>query len=32
MIPGLHLALIRFAERLGWSTVPPAIELAGEAE
>jgi multidrug efflux pump len=27
MIPVLHLALIRFAERLGWNTIPPAIEL-----
>jgi multidrug efflux pump len=34
MIPVLHLALIRFAERLGWNTIPPAIELesaGGEA-
>jgi len=29
MIPVLHLALIRFAERLGWNTIPPAIELEG---
>ena len=29
MIPVLHLGLIRFAERFGWSTIPPAIELEG---
>jgi len=29
MIPVLHLGLIRFAERLGWNTIPPAIELEG---
>ena len=29
MIPVLHLALIRAAERLGWNTIPPAIELTG---
>jgi len=32
MIPVLHLALIRFAERLGWNTIPPAIELTDAAE
>jgi hypothetical protein len=29
MIPVLHLALIRLAERVGWNTIPPAIELTG---
>jgi multidrug efflux pump len=29
MIPVLHLALIRLAERFGWNTIPPAIELTG---
>ena len=28
MIPVLHLALIRWAERFGWNTVPPAIEMS----
>ena len=32
MIPVLHLALIRLAERLGWNTIPPAIELTGAGE
>jgi multidrug efflux pump len=27
MIPVLHLGLIRLAERVGWNTVPPAVEL-----
>ena len=29
MIPVFHLALIRGAERLGWNTIPPAIEMTG---
>jgi multidrug efflux pump len=29
MIPVLHLGLIRLAERIGWNTIPPAIELEG---
>jgi hypothetical protein len=32
MIPVLHLALIRMAERFGWNTVPPAIEMGGIEE
>jgi multidrug efflux pump len=32
MIPVLHLALIRLAERVGWNTIPPAIELMGAGE
>jgi multidrug efflux pump len=32
MIPVLHLALIRGAERVGWNTIPPAIELSGAGE
>jgi multidrug efflux pump len=27
MIPVLHLGLIRLAERIGWNTIPPAVEL-----
>jgi multidrug efflux pump len=27
MIPVLHLAMIRFAERIGWNTIPPAVAL-----
>jgi multidrug efflux pump len=27
MIPVLHLGLIRLAERVGWNTIPPAVEL-----
>jgi len=30
MIPVVHYALIRAAERLGWNTIPPAVELADE--
>jgi multidrug efflux pump len=29
MIPVLHLGLIRFAERIGWNTIPPEIVLEG---
>jgi multidrug efflux pump len=32
MIPVLHLGLIRLAERLGWNTIPPAVELDLELE
>jgi len=27
MIPVLHLGVIRLAERIGWNTIPPAVEL-----
>ena len=27
LIPVLHLGLIRLAERVGWNTIPPAVEL-----
>jgi multidrug efflux pump len=30
MIPVLHLGLIRFAERFGLATIPPAIELGAD--
>ena len=30
MIPVLHFGLIRFAERFGWRTIPPLVELAGD--
>jgi multidrug efflux pump subunit AcrB len=29
MIPVLHFGLIRVAERIGWNTIPPAVELSG---
>jgi multidrug efflux pump len=30
MIPVLHCGLIRLAEKLGWNSIPPAIDLAAE--
>jgi len=30
VIPVVHVFLIQAAERLGWSTIPPALELDGE--
>jgi hypothetical protein len=32
MIPVLHLGLIRLAERIGWNTIPPAVELELELQ
>ncbi len=29
MIPVVHYGVIRAAERLGWNTVPPPVELTG---
>ncbi len=28
MIPVVHYGVVRLAERLGWNTIPPAVELA----
>ena len=27
VIPAVHYALIRVAERMGWNTIPPLVEL-----